>query len=207
MSEYIPVDLKSIFINPRRPYLLGATLGQDLMAQVQSDLNLAEQEDCALILDLEEVAAINASFLKATVFWAFQCGQAEARKEHAASTERWSIRPLRLFPIVSKCTGEVKEEVDEFFRGRNCPLLQLGEKDNATVLGALDAALDRTRALLSAAGEATAAHLAAQGQEKISINGWNNRLADLHVLRLATRRREGKFWIYSPAENGVAIWA
>ena len=197
-------------------------MGQDLMAQVQSDLNLAEQEDCALILDLEEVAAINASFLKATVFWAFQCGQAEARKEHAASTERWSIRPLRLFPIVSKCTGEVKEEVDEFFRGRNCPLLQLGEKDNATVLGALDAALDPfvgtgttclaamnagRRSLLSAAGEATAAHLAAQGQEKISINGWNNRLADLHVLRLATRRREGKFWIYSPAENGVAIWA
>jgi hypothetical protein len=123
------------------------------------------------------------------------------------SVEPSAIRPLRLFPMVSNCVGEVKDEVDEFFRGRNCPLLYLEESGNATALGILDAALHRTRSLLNSAGEATAADLAARGQEKISINGWNNRLSDLYLLRLATRRREGKFWIYSPAEKEVAVWA
>lgn len=181
------------------------------MAKIHSDLNSAEQEDCALILDLEETAAINASFLKATVFWAFRCGRAEACKEHPASPEPWAIRPLRLFPMVSNCTGEVKEEVVEFFCGRGFPILDLGGKlagdsGSTSILGTLDPVLERTLGLLNSTGEGTAADLAARSSDKITINGWNNRLADLHVLRLATRRREGKFWIYSPVENGVAIW-
>jgi hypothetical protein len=206
VSEYDGV-LKSILIHPRHPYALGATLGQDLMARIQADLISAEHEDFALILDLEETAATNASFLKATAYWAFRCGQAEARKEHAMSAEPWDIRPLRLFPMVSNCVGEVKEEVDEFFSGRNCPLLHLEERGNATVLGKIDSALQRTRSLLNSAGEATAADLAAKGQEKISLNGWNNRLSDLYLLRLAIRRREGKFLVYSPAEKEVTVWA
>lgn len=205
------MNLKPILIRPRGPLALGATLGQDLMAKVNPDLNSAEQEDCALILDLEETAAINASFLKATVFWAFRCGRAEACKERATSAEPWAIRPLRLFPMVSNCTGEVKEEVDEFFCGRGFPILNLGGKvaddpGSISILGTLDPVLERTLGLLNSTGEGTAADLAARSSDKITINGWNNRLADLHQLRLATRRREGKFWVYLPVKKEVAVW-
>jgi hypothetical protein len=201
------MSLKPIFLQPRRTLALGATLGQDLMLRVRAELIFAEQEDCALVLDAEKTTAINASFLKATLFWAFRCGQAEARKEHSSSSEPWTVRPLRLFPMILNCSVEVREEVDEFFRGRNCPLLHVDKDGHTTVLGLLDPALHRTRDLLCSVGEATAANLAARGQEPISVNGWNNRLADLHLLRLAVRRREGKFWVYSPAENEAMVWA
>jgi hypothetical protein len=201
------MSLKPIFLQPRRALALGATLGQDLLVRARTELICAEQEDCALLLDVEKTTAINASFLKATVFWAFRCGQAEARKEPASSNEPWAVRPLRLFPMVLNCSVEVQEEVDEFFRGRNCPLLHVEKNGHTTVLGLLDPALRRTRDLLCTAGKATAADLAARGQEQISVNGWNNRLADLHLLRLAVRSREGKFWVYSPVENEAVVWA
>jgi hypothetical protein len=113
--------------------------------------------------------------------------------------------------MVSNCTGQVKEEVDEFFRGRGFPILNLGGKvaddsGSNSLLGTLDPVLERTLWLLNSTGEGTAADLAARSSDKITVNGWNNRLADLHQLRLAIRRREGKFWVYLPVEKGVAVW-
>lgn len=203
--------IKPITIRPPGPYAFGATQGQELMARIRSELDSAKQLDCALVLELQGIEATNASFLKATVLWAFRCGQADVRRESPTSADPWAIRPLRLFPVVTGCQGEVREEVDEFFRGRHLPILHLPEESGhglgkPTVLGALDPVLARTFELLEAVPEATAADLASRSEDKITLTGWNNRLADLHLLRLASRRREGKFWVYRAADKGVLEW-
>lgn len=201
------MTLRPIIIRPREAFATGATLGQDLMQEARKNILHAEHEDCALVLDAEKITAISASFLKATVFWAFLCGQAEARREKESRTDAWAVRPLKLFPMIVNCKGDVRDDVDEFFRGRSSPVLHVQKAGKIIVLGFLDSPLDRTLGLLRTAGEATAADLASKSQESISVNGWNNRLADLYLSRLVNRRREGKFWLYAPVERAVKTWA
>lgn len=201
----------TFLIAPPGPHALGATLGQDCMAKLDAELSAAKDQDCGLLLDLSAVKAVNGSFLKATVFWALQCGQAEVQQAMPTSKDRWAVRPLRIFPAVSGCSGEVADDVIEFFNGRGLPMLHVDKRKpdefvRARILGNLDPILDRTLAALAKHGEGTAATLAAQSNEKITLNGWNNRLADLHLLRLARRRREGKFWIYSPTAKAISLW-
>ena len=196
---------------PGAPNALGATLGQDCMEKVLSSLEAATDDDHTLILDLTGIQAVNASFLKATVFWLFQCGQAYVKQQPRTSDEHWAERPLRVFPAVTGCSGEVMSDVDDFFSGRQVPILHVDEGTadriiKGHLLGRLDPVLDKTLAGLVAAGEATAAELAATSDDAITLNGWNNRLADLHLLRLARRRRRGKFWVYTPTTQHISIW-
>jgi len=196
---------------PGAPNALGATLGQDCMEKVLPSLEAATDDDRTLILDLTGIQAVNASFLKATVFWLFQCGQAYVKQQPRTSDEHWAVRPLRVFPAVTGCSGEVMRDVDDFFSGRQVPILHVDEGTadriiKGHLLGRLDPVLDKTLAGLVAAGEATAAELAATSDDAITLNGWNNRLADLHLLRLARRRRRGKFWVYTPTTQHISIW-
>lgn len=196
---------------PRAPNALGATLGQDCMEKILPGLEVAADDDRTLILDLTGIHAVNASFLKATVFWAFQCSQAYVKQQPRTSDEHWAVRPLRVFPAVTGCSGEVMSDVDDFFSGRQLPILHVDERTadriiNGHLLGRLDPVLEKTLTGLVAAGEATAAELAATSGDPITLNGWNNRLADLHLLRLARRRRRGKFWVYAPTTQHISIW-
>ena len=195
-----------------RPFALGATLGQDCMSLVAEELEASEHTDTGLLLDLTRASGVNASFLKATVYWALQCGQAHVQQKERIERSAWAVRPLRLYPLITGCKGEVSEDVHEFFAGRKLPILHVVERNEAEivracVMGTLDPVLVRTLAALEARGEGTAADLAGRSHEKITINGWNNRLADLHLLRLAKRRRDGKFWIYTPTAKGTILCA
>ena len=103
-------------------------------------------------------------------------------------------------------------DVDDFFRHRGLPLLLVTKRTTsrikaARLLGTLDGFLQTTLQLLIAKGEATAMQLAEQSSEKITVNGWSNRLADLYLLRLVIRKRSGKFWIYSPLTESLSSWA
>lgn len=203
------VNFRNLLILPPGAHALGATAGQDLMRKVEADLQSATDEDFRLVLDLSSVSAVNGSFLKATVYWALQCGQAFVKDLKATSAAEWAVRPLRLYPVVLGCTGEVHEEVADFFQGRRLPILHFPKKSKNTsphpeVLGELDPLLIKTLHLLGNAGEATAVQLAEKSEETISTSGWSNRLADLYLLRLVTRRREGKFWVYAPAIERIS---
>jgi len=207
----IGVSIPNIVLSPRRRQALGATLGQDCIAKMGHLLDQSAQEDRALVLDLTGVTDINGSFLKATVFWALQCGQADVRRAASANSAPWAIRPLKLFPVVTGCSGEVIDEIADFFSGRNLPIMHLEKAASGTrvtrrILGTLDPVLDRTLSGLISLGEGTAADLAARSDETISINGWNNRLADLHLLRLATRKRQGKFFFYKSTADAISLW-
>jgi hypothetical protein len=200
-----------ISLAPGVPNALGATLGQDCIEKVLPGLEAATDDDIALILDLTGIQAVNASFLKATAFWAFQCGQASVKQQPRTSDERWAVRPLRVFPAVTGCSGEVMSDVDDFFSGRQLPILHVDERTadrmiKGHLLGRLDPVLEKTLTGLVAAGEATAAELAATSDDAITLNGWNNRLADLHLLRLARRRRRSKFWVYTPTTKHISVW-
>jgi len=200
-----------VVLTPRPPNAVGATLGQDCMAAAEAGWSSATDKDVALLLDLTGIKAVNASFLKATVYWALQCGEAEVEERQVTSSEPWAVRPLKLYPCITGCSREVADDVDEFFRGRGAPLLHVDQRDDEAlirgrVLGGLEPAIAATLPALVNAGEATAAELAGKSREKITGNGWNNRLAELHRLRLATRRRHGKFWIYSPTAEHVTLW-
>ena len=205
------MNLPILLIQPGQPLALSRTLGQDCMAKIKTGLRIAEQLEHAIVLDLTGVEQVNGSFLKATVFWAMQCGQADVREKMTGRTEPWSVRPIKLYPVITGCSGDVEDDVKEFFSGRGVPILNFvtrpSDKPAKTcILGSLDPILGRTLQALASKGECTAADLATGSNEGISVNAWNNRLADLHLLRLATRYRKGKFHIYNATSGGILSW-
>jgi len=201
-----------IVLKPDVQHAYGATLAQKHTARVKPQLRVASREDTLLLLDLSDILTITPSYLKATALWALQCGQAEVHQQQAAQAPDSGITPLKLFPAVSGCSRDVAGDVHEFFAGRGLPILHITKRRadrmlSAQLLGSLDPLLFRTLGALTEGRTVTAAQLAEQSDEKISVNGWNNRLVDLHLLRLVLRRRQGKFWIYSPIAERITSWA
>jgi hypothetical protein len=207
------MGFKTLLLLPDAEHLHGATLAQAHLAELLSELSKPTAEPIVFLLDLSKAVSVTASYLRATVHWALLCGQAEVQeKGSAASLEPWAVRPLPLFPVVKKGNPEVMADVDDFFRTRSLPILvaskisTTGIKE-ARLLGELDPVLAHTLQALMDLGEATAGQLADRSKETITVNGWSNRLADLYLLRLVTRRREGKFWHYSPITKSITLWA
>lgn len=201
-----------IILQPIEAHLFGATSAQDLIAPHLPVLSNSGNAPTFIVLDLSAATSVTASYLRASVFWALLCGQAHVDEQSVTSSlDKWAIRPIPLFPVVSGCSDEIAGEVDDFFRSRDLPILfakKLGASGvaNAHLLGALDSFLASTFHLLIAAGEATAKQLADSSSEQISVNGWSNRLFDLFRLRLVTRRRDGKFWVYSSITEALSSW-
>lgn len=201
-----------IEIAPSRAHLHGATLAQEHLAKVLPELSSLTQP-AMFILNLENAKSVTGSYLRATVHWAFLCGRTEAGTNgHSPSVDQWAVRPLPLFPAVIAGSPEVIDDVDDFFRARGLPLLRVTKRTEsrlmeAQLLGTLDRSLASTLFSLAALGEATAAELAQKRNETITVNAWSNRLADLYVQRLVTRRRTGKFWRYSPVAEEIKPWA
>ena len=207
------MPLHIALIRPSAAHLYGATLAQEHLSLATEDWSASTREDTVLMLDLDPVMSITPSYLKATMLWALQCGQAEVQqRQPTASSTPGSVRPLKLFPVVTGCSSDVAADVHEFFLGRGLPILHVTTSVvdrliSGQILGALDPLLVRTFETLVRVGKGTAADLASASGENISLNGWNNRLADLYLLRLVTRRRMGKFWVYAPLVERISPWA
>lgn len=207
------MGFKTLLLSPDSKHLHGATLAQAHMAEILPELSKPTVEPIIFLLDLSKATSVTASYLRATAHWALLCGQAEVQNTGSpASLEPWAVRPLPLFPLVIKGNAEVMADVDDFFRTRSLPIL-VAFKNAATgikearLFGQLDPVLAHTLQALMDIGEATAKQLSDQSKETITVNGWSNRLADLYLLRLVTRRREGKFWHYSPIAKSITLWA
>ena len=198
---------------PDRPHLYGATLAQTHLDRLLPALSTLNGDSAVFMLNLADVTSITGSYLRASVHWAFLCGQAEVQGTSKAShLDAWAIRPLALFPAVVGGSAEVVDEVHDFFRTRSLPLLHVTKRTKsalkvARLLGTLDTFLASTLLALTKLGEATAAELSANSNESITVNAWSNRLADLYLLRLVTRSRNGKFWRYSPLAEEITLWA
>jgi len=204
---------RTVEIAPDRPHLHGATLAQQHLSEVLPALNSLNGDATLFVLDLSSAASVTGSYLRGIVHWALLCGQAEANGgPHPSGTDKWAVRPLPLFPVIFGGSEEVVDDVNDFFRARNLPILQATKRPksalkSARLLGSLDRYLASTLFSLTKLREATAADIAAKSDESITVNAWSNRLGDLYGLRLVTRRRAGKFWLYSPLAQDIKTWA
>jgi hypothetical protein len=99
---------------------------------------------------------------------------------------------------------DVEDEFVEFFSTRQLPFLIAARiKDStifsATLQGHLEPALKATLSALLQRGASSAPQLhEAFPAERVTVTAWNNRLADLHAVRLVSRTRNGKVWEYKP---------
>jgi len=110
--------------------------------------------------------------------------------------------PFDIFVCISGLSDEVRVEFQEFLQPRGLPLLfaqgQAGQCiGEAVLLGHLDAALRFTLEAVVKDKRTTAPGLHLQyPEEKVTVTAWNNRLNDLHALRLVRRIRAGRSWEY-----------
>ncbi len=200
-----------VTIQPNRPTLLGSPAAQEDVASVLAVFEKMEAPDVMVDFDFSGVEDTNGSYLRASVYWALECGRASAEKAQPDAADSFSVRPYPLYPVVSNCADSVLQELNEFLNPRNLPiLLRLKGKGlevkEAAVVGSLDPFLASTMSLLADLGEGTAQKLREASHETITVNGWSNRLMDLLTLRLVSRRREGKFWIYQPVAKSIKLW-
>lgn len=206
------MSMRIIELIPDRQHLYGATAAQEHLSRVLPALSSLSSDSAVFMLHLSDVTSVTGSYLRATLQWAFLCGQADVQGTAKAShIDPWAIRPLPLFPAVVGGSADVIDEVHDFFRARNLPIMHITKRTKATlkvaqVLGRLDTFLASTLLNLTKLGEATAAELAEDSKESITVNAWSNRLADLYLLRLVMRSRSGKFWRYSPLAEEITLW-
>lgn len=203
-----------IELTPNREHLHGATLAQEHLGDILPVLNGLNGDPAVFLLNLANAASVTGSYLRATVYWALLCGQAEAKGGSSATPilDRWVVRPLPLFPAITGGSAEVVDDVNDFFTARNLPILEATKRSEselvtARLLGSLDRYLAATLSALTKLKQGTAADLAASSSETITVNAWSNRLNDLYSLRLVTRQRDGKFWRYSPLAQEINTWA
>lgn len=195
-----------IEIKPGMAHVFGATLASANMRDARRRLTNSEPIDSILLFDFAGVLSVTPSYLKGTVLSLLPVQNSSAAKGDGVSGA------ITLYPAICNCSRDVATDVHEFLLGRGFPLLHLTKRRGnrllaAKLCGSLDGILLKTLQDLSDKGSATAAQLAEDSDERITVNGWNNRLADLHRFGVVTRYRSGKFWVYAPFVERVTPWA
>jgi hypothetical protein len=188
----------------RRLHVAGATQGHEHLRHLLPHLQRRQGE--IVVLDFTGIESATASYLKATILWLIQCAVLPPSPGGRSSLyERgpYDLRPLDIYPVVAQLGEDVREELDAVLPGYRLPCLEAvrhseHQISQGVLHGPLDAALADALDVLTASRGGTATFLCERSGGAISVTGWNNRLAELHSLRLATRRKEGRQWVYEP---------
>jgi hypothetical protein len=199
---------------PRNEVALGATLGSQHMENLyQSIAKQAIPVGEIIILNFKGIEQVNGSYIKTTALWVFLCGQMAVNAAKASIPPRHfsDLRPYDLYVAVSNLAPDVRNEFNDFLQPRRIPMLlakRFNDKniEEAVLLGHLDDALRMTLEALVKHGVATAPRLSdLYPNVNITVTAWNNRLNDLHALRLVRRVRSGRSWEYQPLTKKI-IW-
>lgn len=151
--------------------------------------------------DFGGVRMVSASYLKNTLRWALACGRLSAGNlsaDELVPAGSVPVKPLNIFPVVLGANEEVADAINEFFAGRGCPFVLVSERDDdgfalGRVVGRLEAAPARALQLIGPDEEITADDLFRRAEnDEVNVKAWNNRLAELHRLRVLRRRKVGK---------------
>lgn len=200
---------------PRNESALGATLGVRHMENIYQAL--AKQTIPAgeiIIFNFKGIEQVNGSYIKTTALWVFLCGQMAVNMPKASIPPRHAadLRPYDLYVAVSHLSDDVRGEFNDFLQPRRIPMIlatRVNERqiEEATLLGHLDDALRMTLEALVKHKAATAPLLydLYHRTENITVTAWNNRLNDLHALRLVRRVRSGRGWEYQPLTKKI-LW-
>jgi len=193
-------------LNPSKEsvHVAGATLGQEHLKPLRKQIK--NGDDNIVVLDFSRIESATASYLKATIIWLLQSGKlgATAVRDQTRARGADDPVPLAVYPAVTGLEAEVREELDAVLPSYRLPCLETLKHSDRKILkaalhGPLDEALRDTLFALTQCGSGTASSLCQRFTDRgISTTGWNNRLADLHALRLAMRRKEGRQWVYEP---------
>jgi hypothetical protein len=195
-----------------KPYALGSQVAIADMSSISRLFTQPSRPETLINLDFDGVTHTNGSYLRASLLWLLMCGRAEHAGAAAAGNEAWTIKPFPVFPIVTNCSPAVAEEIHDFVMQRGEAVLYVAKLQesgvqDAVILGTLDSFLAKCLEQLCALREATAQQLHEIANEPITVNAWSNRLLDLFTKRLVSRRRDGKFWVYSPIAQSHTLWA
>jgi hypothetical protein len=140
------------------------------------------------VLDFRKIDAVTPSYLKQTLADLYRV------------TDELSVG---LFPLYSNLSTSAEEDLHHFLVAHNFPGLVVELKGKQIKflkqIGTMEEAARETLFRLSSLGRGSAADvMATHGGSAIALTAWNNRLAELFRLRLATRIKNGRFWIYQP---------
>lgn len=181
----------------------GATLGEEHFRRI---VELAapnpKGNETVVVLDFTGIDDATPSYIKATVLTLHQSGRRFSNtltsEEHE---ELGAIAPLNILVILTGLTAAVQDCVHEVFARRSLAIFS-GEKwennkvINAVLLGRVEPAALEALEACSGFEEFQASDLLAGS--KITVTGWNNRLAELYRQRLLRRRVEGRTNRFGP---------
>jgi len=160
-----------------------------------------------ILVSFRGIELATASYVKETILWLAICGRMHAgalSPSEQRSLDWSSLQPLNVFPAVSDANEDIQHEIDEVFARRGLPCVLVEEVNNdlilvAKILGSVEPTLARTIQAIEGSSDATADDLHRKcPDEGVNITAWNNRLSELNRMRIARRRRDGKFWRYQP---------
>ena len=200
--------------SPRSSVALGATLAEQHMTSAQAGISDGTLVPGSLVvLNFGGIQAVNASYIKGTALWLLTCGQLFVNNPDTTTVPRHQAdpRPYDLYVCVTGLCDEVKVEFQEFLKPRGLPILFAqrlkGERiDQGVLLGSIDPALRFTMDAVTRQTRVTAPELHGDfPNEKITVTAWNNRLNNLHALRLVRRFRAGRAWEYESLTRKI-VW-
>lgn len=200
------------FFQPNLVVAAGATLGGEHFDRIVSQLPpLTATIEVPVALDFDGIEDATSSYIKATVLALHQCGRlhAKALPAHELQEQSTQLRPLNITVLVMNATAAVSDCIHEVFARRGLAILSgiriSGERlEDAVLLGELESAAMEALTLSCQFPEFQAADLhRVQTVTAIKVNGWNNRLAEVHGQRLVRRRTEGRTHRFIPLANKV----
>lgn len=197
---------------PRSTQALGASLAEQHLSALRTAIEKYTVPNGTLvILDFKGIQSTNGSYIKASAYWVYLCGQLSTRPDLSdlIGSRSTDPKPYDLYCAVANLSPEVEAEFDEFFGSRGLPFL-IATKWNdekvhsARIGGGIEPTLQRSLTCLLSMGKASAPEMHSRyPNENITVTAWNNRLSDLHALRLVRRVRNGRQWEYQPVTGGL----
>lgn len=178
-------------LKPKTGILAGAALGEKHGQQIAAMILIhSGHKEVAVLLDFRDVHAVTPSYLKQTLPPLY------------GGTNTDPSAP-RTVPLYCNLSSSAEDDVHHFLLAQRLPglVVQLKSSGHAFQkrIGLLEATANETLFRLSGIHAGSAADLmATTGGSAIALTAWNNRLAELFRLRLATREKRGRHWIYKP---------
>lgn len=192
----------------------GATLGQEhrrpLVDLLERDFGRESGQSAVVVLDFFGIESASASYIKATLVALTQAGERASREnnESPVAADSDALPSLPIYPMVAGLAPDVADEIDLVLRDTRgacfealaCTAIGVAR---AGVRPPIEDGLRWTLELLARARVMTATQLHEQFPydrtgpgRAVTVTAWNNRLAELHRLRLAHRTRQGRQWSY-----------
>lgn len=189
----IPVD-------GRHVDLAGASVAQAHRRGLDAILEeVAPDEPVLVAIDFGNVRSATASYLK--VMW---LSVARAGEQWLRGVSTHADDPLArdVYPVLTGLGAELREELGVLGRAEKaCPIEapSLGKRGPSRIvlLGDLEPSVRETVDALGRYGRASATELHVAHGSKLAATAWNNRLTEVCRLRIATRTKEGRQYVYS----------